>query len=69
VQNRLNVIAEVALDREARTGEVVSRTGSATFDVPTTIAEYGRKFYLPNARFTTPAEPTTTYNAVAVPIP
>jgi len=69
VQNRLNVIAEVALDRKARTGVVVSRTGSATFDVPTTIAEYGRKFYLPNARFTTPAEPTTTYNAVAVPIP
>ncbi|GAB2592143.1 hypothetical protein GCM10027087_36450 [Paractinoplanes abujensis] len=69
VQNRLNVIAEVALDKRATEGRVVSRTGSAAFDVPTTIAEYGTKFYLPNARFTTPAEPATTYNAVAVPIP
>ncbi|MCO8274748.1 superoxide dismutase [Actinoplanes sp. TRM 88003] len=69
VQNRLNVIAEVALDRKARTGKVVSRTGSAAFDVPTTIAEYGKRFYLPNARFTTTPTPTTTYNAVAVPIP
>jgi hypothetical protein len=69
VQNRLNVIAKVALDKHATKGKVVSRTGNASFDVPTTIAEYGRKFYLPNARFTTPAEPTTTYNAVAVPIP
>ena len=27
------------------------------FDVPTTIAEYGKRFYLPNARFTTPPTP------------
>ncbi|HWS34551.1 MAG TPA: superoxide dismutase [Actinoplanes sp.] len=65
VQNRLNVIAKVALD----TGRVVSRTGAATFDVPTTIAEYGKRFYLPNARFTTTPTPETTYDAVSVPIP
>ncbi|MBL7256297.1 SMP-30/gluconolactonase/LRE family protein [Paractinoplanes lichenicola] len=69
VQNRLNVIAKVSLDKRATKGQVVSRTGSASFDVPTTIAEYGKRFYLPNARFTTPAEPTTTYDAVAVPVP
>ncbi|MBU2670622.1 superoxide dismutase [Actinoplanes bogorensis] len=69
VQNRLNVIAKVSLDKHATKGKVVSRTGSDSFDVPTTIAEYGKKFYLPNARFTTTPTPTTTYNAVAVPIP
>ncbi len=69
VQNRLNVIAKVALDKRATAGTVVSRTTSASFDVPTTIAEYGHRFYLPNARFTTTPEPTTTYDAVAVPIP
>ncbi|MBG0565717.1 superoxide dismutase [Actinoplanes sp. NEAU-A11] len=69
VQNRLNVIAKIELNRKGTAGTVVSRTGDPRFDVPTTIAEYGKRFYLPNARFTTPPTPETTYNAVAVPIP
>ena len=69
VQNRLNVIAKVELDRWASRGKVVSRTGNEAFDIPTTIAEYGKRFYLPNARFTTPATPATPYNAVSVRIP
>ncbi|MEU4694851.1 superoxide dismutase [Actinoplanes sp. NPDC023714] len=69
VQNRANVIAKVELDRAGTAGTVVSRTGNPAFDVPTTIAEYGKRFYLPNARFTTPPTPETPYNAVAVPIP
>jgi len=44
----------------------VSRTTDPRFDVPTTIAEYGKYFYLPNARFTTPATPETEYTAVGV---
>ena len=69
VQNRLNVITKIELNRSGTKGTVVSRTGNPNFDVPTTIAEYGKRFYLPNARFTTPATPETTYTAVAVPIP
>jgi hypothetical protein len=69
VQNRLNVIAKIALNRAGTRGTVLSRTTDPRFDVPTTIAEYGNRFYLPNARFTTPATPTTTYTAVAVPRP
>ncbi|GAA1626058.1 SMP-30/gluconolactonase/LRE family protein [Actinoplanes couchii] len=65
VQNRLNVIAKVDLGA----GRVVSRTGDPGFDVPTTIAEYGKRFYLPNARFTTTPTPETAYDAVSVPIP
>jgi hypothetical protein len=69
VQNRLNLIARIRLNADGSAGTVVSRTTDASFDVPTTIAEYGERFYLPNARFTTPAEPTTTYNAVSVRAP
>ena len=66
VQNRLNVIAKIKLDKRATRGTVVSRTTDPNFDVPTTIAEYGKRFYLPNARFTTPPTPETEYTAVAV---
>ena len=69
VQNRLNLIAKIELNKHGTKGTVVSRTGDPNFDVPTTIAEYGNSFYLPNARFTTPATPDTTYTAVRVPIP
>ena len=69
VQNRLNLLAKIELNRDGGAGTLVSRTGSPAFDVPTTIAEYGKRFYLPNARFSTPSTPDTTYNAMAVPIP
>ena len=69
VQNRLNVVAKVVLNKSGTRGKVVSRTGSPDFDVPTTIAEYGKRLYLPNARFTTTPTPTTPYNAVSIRIP
>ncbi|GIF68367.1 hypothetical protein Ais01nite_64020 [Asanoa ishikariensis] len=66
VQNRLNQIAVVDLDRSGTRGSVVAAITSPAFDVPTTIAAYGKRLYLPNARFTTPPTPDTTYTAVAV---
>jgi hypothetical protein len=66
VQNRLNRIAEFRLNHD---GTVARRVGFITdprFDVPTTIAEFKGRFYLPNARFTTAPTPATTYTAVAV---
>ena len=57
VQNRLNVVAKIQLNRSGTRGELVSRTTDPGFDVPTTIAEYGNRLYLPNARFTTTADP------------
>jgi sugar lactone lactonase YvrE len=66
VQNRLNVITRIQLDKHATKGTVVSRTTDPGFDVPTTIAAYGKRFYLPNARFTTPPTPETEYTAVGV---
>ncbi|MFI6501813.1 SMP-30/gluconolactonase/LRE family protein [Nonomuraea typhae] len=66
VQNRLNTVAVVRLNREGTEGRVVQRVSSPLFDVPTTVAAFGSRLYLPNARFTTPPTPDTTYNAVSV---
>jgi hypothetical protein len=35
--------------------------------VPTTVAAFGRRLYLPNARFTSPQTPETTFTLVAIP--
>jgi hypothetical protein len=35
-------------------------------DVPTTVAAYGDRLYLPNARFTTTPTPDTPYDVIAV---
>ena len=67
VQNRDNWITKIELNATGTRGTVVSRTREPGFDVPTTIAAYGDRFYLPNARFTTPG--ATTFTAVGVPRP
>jgi sugar lactone lactonase YvrE len=67
VQNFLNTIAVVELNRSGRAGTVVRRITDPRFDIPTTVAAFGDRLYLPNARFTTPPTPTTTYTVVAVP--
>jgi hypothetical protein len=66
VQNFQNVVAKIQLNGSGTRGELVSRTTDAGFDVPTTIAEYGNRLYLPNARFSTPPTPTTPYDAVSI---
>jgi sugar lactone lactonase YvrE len=69
VQNRLNQITVLRLNSAGTAGTLVVRLGDSHFDVPTTIAPFGNRLYLPNARFTTPPTPETTYNAVAIPRP
>jgi sugar lactone lactonase YvrE len=66
VQNRLNTVAVLRLDRAGRSGEVVDRITDPRFDIPTTVAAFGGRLYLPNARFSTPVTPTTEYQVVAV---
>jgi sugar lactone lactonase YvrE len=51
VQNRLNRVAVLRLDRAGNQGRLVTALTSPDFDVPTTVAAYGRSLYLPNARF------------------
>lgn len=64
VQNRLNKVARYTLSRDGAT--LAAERTDARFDVPTTVAAFGKRLYLPNARFTTPPTPETTYNVVAV---
>jgi sugar lactone lactonase YvrE len=66
VQNQLNRIAVVRFDRAGTRGTVERFITSPAFDVPTTVARFGGRLYLPNARFTTPPTSETTYTAVAV---
>ncbi|MFI5838690.1 SMP-30/gluconolactonase/LRE family protein [Catenuloplanes sp. NPDC051500] len=66
VQNRLNQVAVVRLSRDGTTGRVLTRLTDPAFDVPATIAAYGNRLWLPNARFTTPPTPETTYTAVSI---
>ena len=66
VQNRDNQIAVVHLKRNFRRGEVKRHLMDDDFDVPTTVAWKGGFLWAVNARFTTPATPTTTYDVVRV---
>ncbi|WP_026411241.1 hypothetical protein [Actinomadura oligospora] len=69
VQNRYNTVTVVHLNKAGTDGRVVKRVGSPLFDVPATIAEFGSRLYLPNARFDTPPTPTTPYDVTAIPRP
>jgi hypothetical protein len=66
VQNRDNQIAVVHLKKNLRRGEVKRHLTDDDFDVPTTVAWKGGFLWAVNARFTTPATPTTTYDVVRV---
>jgi sugar lactone lactonase YvrE len=68
VQNRLNLVAVVRMSPDGRSGEVRGRVGSELFDVPTTVAKFDDRLYLPNARFGA-VPPATTFTAVAIPVP
>ncbi|MFB4314655.1 SMP-30/gluconolactonase/LRE family protein [Actinomadura sp. 21ATH] len=66
VQNRLDAVAVLKVARDGSSARVVERITDPRFDVPATVARFGHRLYLPNARFTTPPTPTTPYDAVAV---
>ena len=66
VQNRLNRIAVVRLDRDLERGRILRTLTDPDLDVPTTVARFGDRLYLPNARFGTPNPDTATYQVVQV---
>lgn len=59
VRNRDNEVDVIRLDRTGLNGERVRTITSADFSVPTTVARFGKRLYLPNARFGVPDDPTT----------
>lgn len=69
VQNQLNRIAVIRIDRRLAEGTIKRVITDPLFDTPTTIDDVGHgTLYAVNARFTTPPSPTTTYNLVRVDI-
>jgi sugar lactone lactonase YvrE len=68
VRNRENVIVVIDLNNSGTKGTVRKEIRDSRFDVPTTVAAFGNRLYLPNARFgtATPDPATATYTAVAV---
>ncbi|MFE6921489.1 SMP-30/gluconolactonase/LRE family protein [Nocardia sp. NPDC057663] len=66
VQNRRNAIAMITLDPAGTVGTLDRRITDPRFDVPATVAAYGDRLYLPNARFDTAPTSATPYSAVAV---
>jgi sugar lactone lactonase YvrE len=67
VRNQLNRVDVFELVPDGASGEFVRTISSQAFDVPTTVARFGSRLYLPNARFNTTPTPSTTYTAVQVP--
>ena len=69
VQNRDNKVAVVQLNSAGTAGQVTEYLTDPRFDVPTTVAAFGNRLYLPNARFGIASPETATYNAIAIPKP
>ena len=66
VQNQLNKIAVVKLNHSLTRGVVTRTITDSDFDVPTTIAKFGKWLYAVNARFGTASGPDATYQVVQV---
>jgi len=73
VQNRLQILAVIRLNRAGTAGTVAARVElpAPTFNVPTTVAKFrshvvGDRLYLPNAKF---GQTITTFEAAAIPVP
>jgi sugar lactone lactonase YvrE len=65
VQNRLNTVAVMDFARDGSWARVRERVTDPRFNVPTTVASFGNRLYLPNAKFGA-VPPATTFEAVAI---
>lgn len=68
IQNQLNQIAEIILDRHVDTGEINQVISNALFRVPTTITSYRNDLFAINARFGVTVDENTDYDIVRVPL-
>jgi sugar lactone lactonase YvrE len=66
VQNQQNAVDVFTLSGDGSSGVFRRRITDPAFDVPTTVAAYRNRLYLPNARFSTAPTPETTYAVVSV---
>jgi sugar lactone lactonase YvrE len=66
VQNSLNQVAVFRLNPAGTAGTLTHRLTDPRFDVPTTVAAWGDRLYLPNARFGIPEPDTADFTVVAI---
>ncbi|WLW56278.1 SMP-30/gluconolactonase/LRE family protein [Streptomyces sp. YU58] len=66
VQQQQNAIDVFRLNDSGTRGTAIARITDPRFRIPTTAAAWGRRLYLPNARFDVEPTPETEYDAVAV---
>ncbi|MDH6552454.1 sugar lactone lactonase YvrE [Streptomyces sp. SAI-117] len=66
VQQQQNAIDVFRLNDSGTRGTAIARITDPRFRIPTTVAAWGKRLYLPNARFDVEPTPTTEYDAVAV---
>ena len=67
VQNLANAVSVIELDAAGTAGKVVDRWSDNRFDTPTAMARFGDRFYLSNARFTTPDAETADFRIISRP--
>ncbi|MFD3621529.1 SMP-30/gluconolactonase/LRE family protein [Streptomyces sp. NPDC058676] len=66
VQQQQNAIDVFRLNDTGTRGTAIARITDPRFRIPTTAAAWGRRLYLPNARFDVEPTPQTEYDVVAV---
>lgn len=66
VQNQFNQVAVIDLEDDFTRGKIENTITDPAFRVPTTIAGFGDRLYVVNARFGTPPTPNTEYEVVQV---
>jgi sugar lactone lactonase YvrE len=67
VQNLANTVSVIELDPAGTSGKVVERWSDPRFDTPTAMVRFGNRFYLSNARFTTPDAETADFRIISRP--
>lgn len=66
VQNMANSVSVIELDAAGTSGKVIDRWTDPNFDTPTAMARFGDRFYLSNARFTTPNAETADFRIISI---
>lgn len=61
-------VTAIWLNRAGTCGMLVTQVTDPLFDAPSGAAVFGDRLYVVNSRVPLPATPTTTYNAVSVPL-
>jgi sugar lactone lactonase YvrE len=64
VQNFLNQVAVVILDDALGAGEITDTLTDPALRIPTTVARFGSRLYVVNARFDVPPAPDVEYEVV-----